>query len=200
MLFTPRQIRSNAAADAAPECRQRRRLLTGLALTAAALHLPQAFANIGPRPERRLRFSNLHTGERLKTTYWAQGRYLHSSLEEINHLLRDFRTGEVHPIDPRLLDLLYAIRERSGNHDNPFEIISGYRSAKTNQQLRSGGGTGVAKKSLHMQGKAIDIRLPGTPLRELHRIACALKGGGVGLYTGSNFVHVDTGGVRYWGH
>jgi uncharacterized protein YcbK (DUF882 family) len=197
MLFTPRQIRSGA--ETAPECRQRRRLLTGLALTAAALHVPQAAANIRPLFERKLQFSHLHTGEQLKTTYWAEGRYLSSSLDEINYLLRDFRTGEIYPIDPRLLDLLHTIRVESGNINNPFEIVSGYRSPKTNNQLRSNGNGGVAKKSLHMQGKAIDIRLPGTSLKELHRIACEAKAGGVGLYTSSNFVHIDTGNVRYWG-
>lgn len=198
MLFTPRQIRTDAE-DTAPECRQRRRLLAGMALGAAALHVPQAAANIRPLFERKLQFSHLHTGEQLKTTYWAEGRYLSSSLDEINHLLRDFRTGEVHPIDPKLLDLLHTIRVQSNNMSNPFEIISGYRSPKTNDQLRKGGGGGVAKKSLHMLGKAIDIRLPGTPLKELHHIACDAKVGGVGLYTGSNFVHIDTGAVRYWG-
>ena len=196
MLLTPRQIRSDA--EAAPECRQRRRLLTGLALSAAALHVPQAAANIRPLYERKLLLNNLHTGEKLKTTYWAEGNYLSSSLDEINYLLRDFRTGEIHPIDPNLLDLLHTIRQRAAN-SNPFEIISGYRSPQTNNQLRVSGGGGVAKKSLHMQGKAIDIRLSGTPLKELHRIACDAKAGGVGLYTGSNFVHVDTGNVRYWG-
>jgi len=197
MLFTPRQIQTDAD-DSAPACHQRRRVLTGLALSAAALHVPQAAANIRPLYERKLQFSHLHTGEQLKTTYWAEGRYLSSSLDEINYLLRDFRTGDIHPIDPKLLDLLHTIRLQSRN-SNPFEIISGYRSPKTNNQLRASGGGGVAKKSLHMQGKAIDIRLPGTPLKELHRIACDAKVGGVGLYTGSNFVHIDTGSVRYWG-
>jgi len=196
MLFTPRQVRVDT--DTAPESPQRRRLLTGLALSAAVLHVPQVAANIRPVFERKLQFSHLHTGERLQTTYWAEGRYLSSSLEEINYLLRDFRTGEVHPIDPRLLDLLHTIQGQSGSR-NPFEIISGYRSPKTNEQLRASGGGGVAKKSLHMQGKAIDIRLPGTDLDELHRIACAAKVGGVGLYTRSNFIHVDTGAPRYWG-
>lgn len=196
MLFTPRRIRIDA--DAALESPQRRQLLTGLALSAAVLHVSRAAANIQPVSERRLAFSHLHTGERLQTTYWAEGRYLGSSLEEINYLLRDFRTGEIHPIDPRLLDLLHAIQKQSGSR-NPFEIISGYRSPKTNEQLRASGGGGVAKKSLHMQGKAIDIRLPGTDLNELHRIACAAKAGGVGLYTRSNFIHVDTGAPRYWG-
>ena len=195
MLFTPRPV--SARADETPENPQRRRLLTGLALSAAVLHVPQVAANIRPVFERRLQLSNLHTGESLQTTYWAEGQYLSSSLDEINHLLRDFRTGEVHPIDPRLLDLLHGIQREAGSR-NPFEIISGYRSPKTNEQLRASSG-GVAKKSFHMQGKAVDIRLPGTDLKELHRIACAAGVGGVGLYTRSNFIHVDTGRPRYWG-
>ena len=168
-----------------------------LAGTAALLHLPVAQANIRPLFGRELKFDNLHTGEKLNTTYWAEGQYVSASLADINHLLRDFRTGEVHPIDPKLLDLLHLLQQKTGNA-NPFQIISGYRSPKTNAQLRSAS-SGVARKSLHMQGRALDIRLPGTPLKELHRLACDARVGGVGLYTGSNFVHIDTGRVRYWG-
>eukprot|EP01155_Anaeramoeba_flamelloides_P049246 Anaeramoba_flamelloidesc41464_g1_i10.p2 GENE.c41464_g1_i10~~c41464_g1_i10.p2 ORF type:complete len:197 (+),score=11.64 c41464_g1_i10:122-712(+) len=195
MLLTPRRQSRTEPSD--PECRKRRRLLGGLAGSAALLHLPVAQANIRPLFGRELKFDNLHTGEKLSTTYWAEGQYVSASLADINHLLRDFRTGEVHPIDPKLLDLLHRLQQHTGNA-NPFQIISGYRSPKTNAQLRSASG-GVAKKSLHMQGRALDIRLPGTPLKELHRLACEAKVGGVGLYTGSNFVHVDTGRVRYWG-
>lgn len=195
MLLTPR--RHPRAETGEPECRQRRRLLGGLAGSAALLHLPVAQANIRPLFGRELKFDNLHTGEKLSTTYWAEGRYVSASLADINHLLRDFRTGEVHPIDPQLLDLLHLLRQQTGNA-NPFQIISGYRSPKTNAKLRSAS-NGVAKKSLHMQGRALDIRLPGTPLKELHRLACDARVGGVGLYTGSNFVHIDTGRVRYWG-
>jgi len=195
MLFTSRRFKVNS--DTRPPCSQRRRLLGGVAATAAALHLPIAQAKIRPLHERWLRFDHLHTGERLDTTYWAEGQYLDRSLADINYLLRDFRTGEVHPIDPHLLDLLHRLQQAARN-DNPFQIISGYRSPKTNAQLRAASG-GVARKSLHMQGRALDIRLPGTPLRELHRLACDAKVGGVGLYTHSNFVHIDTGRVRYWG-
>lgn len=195
MLFTPRRFKADS--DSRSACRKRRRLLGGVAATAAALHLPVAQANIRPLNGRSLRFDHLHTGERLDTTYWAEGHYLDRSLADINHLLRDFRTGEVHPIDPRLLDLLHHLQKTARN-ERPFQIISGYRSPKTNAQL-SAGSSGVARKSLHMQGKAMDIRLPGTSLQELHRIACEARVGGVGLYTRSNFIHVDTGRVRYWG-
>ncbi|MBV0932421.1 DUF882 domain-containing protein [Marinobacterium weihaiense] len=195
MLLTPRRRKPGATAE--PRCRQRRRLLGGIAGAATLLHLPKAHANIQPLFGRELRFDHLHTGERLHTTYWAQGDYVRDSLADINHLLRDFRTGEEHPIDPRLLDLLHRLKQQSGN-DNPFQIISGYRSPRTNARLRAAS-NGVAQKSLHMQGQALDIRLPGTPLKELHRLACDAKVGGVGLYTRSNFIHIDTGRVRYWG-
>ncbi len=195
MLLTPRRF--NVDPDAQPNCRQRRRILGTVAATAAALHIPAARANIRPLHGRNLKFDHLHTGERLDTTYWSEGSYIQHSLSDINHLLRDFRTGEVHPIDPRLLDLLHHLQLETGN-PNPFQIISGYRSPKTNAQLRASS-NGVAKKSLHMQGKALDIRLPGTSLKALHQIACDAKVGGVGLYTSSNFLHIDTGSVRYWG-
>ncbi|WP_010323621.1 DUF882 domain-containing protein [Marinobacterium stanieri] len=195
MLLTPRRFQVDP--DAQPECRQRRRILGTVAATAAVMQVPVARANIRPLQGRHLKFDHLHTGERLDTTYWSEGGYLQRSLAYINHLLRDFRTGEVHPIDPRLLDLLHHLQQQTGN-TNPFQIISGYRSPKTNAQLRSSS-SGVAKKSLHMQGKALDIRLPGTSLSHLHQVACEAKVGGVGLYTGSNFIHIDTGRVRYWG-
>ncbi len=195
MLLTPRRFHVDP--EAQPNCRQRRRILGTVAATAAALHIPAARANIRPLHGRNLKFDHLHTGERLDTTYWSEGSYIQHSLADINHLLRDFRTGEVHPIDPRLLDLLHHLQLETGN-PNPFQIISGYRSPKTNAQLRTSS-SGVAKKSLHMQGKALDIRLPGTSLKALHEIACDAKVGGVGLYTSSNFIHIDTGKVRYWG-
>lgn len=195
MLLTPRRFHVDP--EAQPNCRQRRKILGTVAATAAALHIPAARANIRPLHGRNLKFDHLHTGERLDTTYWSEGSYIQHSLADINHLLRDFRTGEVHPIDPRLLDLLHHLQLETGN-PNPFQIISGYRSPKTNAQLRSSS-SGVAKKSLHMQGKALDIRLPGTSLKALHEIACDAKVGGVGLYTSSNFIHIDTGKVRYWG-
>ena len=147
--------------------------------------------------ERSLSFNHLHTGEKLKLTYWADGQYLPESLSEINRLLRDFRTGERHKMDRDLIDLLHRLQMATGNH-RAFEIISGYRSPKTNAMLRNSS-SGVAKKSLHMLGQAIDVRLPGTDLKHLHKAALSAKTGGVGLYTGSNFVHLDTGRVRSWG-
>jgi uncharacterized protein YcbK (DUF882 family) len=148
------------------------------------------------RPERSLGLYSLHTGERLRRVYWSEGRYLEDGLAEIGHLLRDHRTNEVHPIDPRLLDLLFALH-REVNGREPFHVISGYRSPKTNAMLRRRSG-GVAKKSLHMAGKAVDIRLPGRDLATLRRAALALEAGGVGHYPKVGFIHVDTGRVRAW--
>jgi uncharacterized protein YcbK (DUF882 family) len=147
--------------------------------------------------ERALSFRHRHTGENLdRRVYYADGRYLPDALKEINHLLRDFRNDEVRPIDPGLLDLLYALQLRTESQ-YPFEIYSGYRSPETNAQLRRVG-VGVARNSLHMQGKAIDIALPGVESNDLFRAAWSLQRGGVGFYGGSTFVHVDVGEVRTW--
>lgn len=146
--------------------------------------------------ERRLALRNLHTGEQINQPYWEQGDYLPESLSAINSVLRDHRSGEVYPIDPGLLDLLSALQQRVGSQQG-YEVISGYRSPATNGKL-AGASNGVAKRSLHMKGQAIDIRLPGTELAHLHGAARSMKSGGVGLYTASNFLHVDTGRVRYW--
>lgn len=145
---------------------------------------------------RGLSFHNLHTGERLKTVYWEQGHYVSGALDEINTILRDFRTGDVTEMDTGLIDLLYTLR-RTMATDAPFEIISGYRSPKTNAMLARAS-SGVAKRSLHMRGMAADIRLPGRELSALRRAARRLKAGGVGYYPKSNFIHVDVGRVRYW--
>jgi len=167
-------------------------------LTAGLAISSTAFAKLPALPaERKLQFYNLHTGESLDTTFCVQGGFVKESLQDINHLLRDHRTNEVCSMDPRLLTLLDDLK---GMLDvkQPFHIISGYRSAATNQKL-SQQSSGVAKKSLHMQGKAIDIRVPGVDARALQKSALALQGGGVGLYTRSDFVHIDVGRVRSWG-
>jgi uncharacterized protein YcbK (DUF882 family) len=150
-------------------------------------------------PERVLSFFNTHTGERLKTAYCGGGTYRPDALSEINHILRDFRANEIKPIDPKLLDLLHELGGTLET-DQAIHIISGYRSPVTNAQLRERGGsnTGVASHSLHIDGKAIDIRIPGVRLENLRAAARALKLGGVGYYPSSNFVHVDTGRVRFW--
>ena len=151
------------------------------------------------RPERVLSFFSIHTGERLTTAYCCGGAYQPEALQQINVLLRDFRANEMKPIDPALLDLLHELHGTLGV-DQPFHVISGYRSPQTNAMLRARGGadSGVASGSLHMVGKAIDIRVPGVALEQLRSSARALKLGGVGFYPSSNFVHVDTGRVRFW--
>jgi len=174
----------------------RRRFIQTFLGTTATLATPSLWASVQRAPERSLAFKNLHTGESLRTTFWAEGRYLNDELKAVNHVLRDHRSGDVHPMDPKLLDLLYVLQQ-SVAVNGSFYIISGYRSPQTNQKLRSKSG-GVAKKSLHMQGKAIDIRLPGCQLKHLRDAALELKAGGVGYYARSDFIHVDTGRVRRW--
>lgn len=174
-----------------------RRNFLKLGLLAAAVPLP-AFASLKPATgERRLGFNNLHTGEKLDLPYWIEGEYVPESLAEIDHVLRDHRTDQVAAIDTGLLDLLHRVNAALGT-SKAFEVISGYRSPASNQMLARNS-SGVAKRSLHVQGKAIDIRLPGVALADLHRAGLMLKGGGVGYYPKSNFVHLDVGRVRTWG-
>lgn len=180
-------------------CKVRRGLLkAGVAFALTGLSARPALAGFGQgkSAERELAFYNLHTGESLKTAYWSDGDYLPGALADINHILRDYRNDQVLPIEPRLLDLLHGLRSTLGA-TQPLQIISGYRSPETNAFLAART-DGVAKSSLHMQGKAIDIHVEGTPLDDLRRAAIALQGGGVGYYPDSGFVHVDTGRVRTW--
>lgn len=145
---------------------------------------------------RDLSFHNTHTGERAALTYFEQGQYQSGALQEIDNLFRDHRTGEVHPIDPNLLNVLYKLRETLQT-DKPFHIISGYRSPLSNGIMHSHS-NGVAKNSLHMLGKAVDIRIEGVNTRDIRDAAISLQQGGVGYYPSSDFVHVDTGMIRYW--
>lgn len=177
----------------------RRSFLKTTALTAGFFFLHGALtgtARAAARSERALAFYNLHTGEDLKTVYWSEGQYHPEALTQINHILRDHRSGEVAAIDARLLDLLHELAEAMGSSAH-FHVISGYRSPHTNAVMREHS-TGIARNSMHTQGKAIDIRLPGHSLSSLHQTAVSLRGGGVGYYPKSDFVHVDTGRVRYW--
>lgn len=145
---------------------------------------------------RELAFYNQHTGESLKTSYWADGEYLPESLADINHILRDYRTNDVLPMELPLLDLLYTLQGTLAI-PKPFQVISGYRSPQTNAMLAAHSG-GVAKHSLHMEGMAVDIHIEGVPLDRLRQAAIRLQAGGVGYYPASNFVHVDIGRVRAW--
>ena len=148
------------------------------------------------REERLLSFVNTHTRERLTTPYFADGRYLPKEMKALETFLRDHRTGEAHSMDPALFDILHELRLATGTK-SPFHVISGYRSAQTNALLRVQG-PGVASGSLHVQGRAIDIRLADVPCATLRDAALALGRGGVGYYRDSDFVHVDTGRVRRW--
>lgn len=143
-----------------------------------------------------LAFHNTHTGDQLKLTYFEQGRYIKDALHEINHLFRDYHDGSVHPIDPALLDQLYDLKHTLEVR-KPFHIVSGYRSPATNADLRKHS-DGVAKNSLHMEGRAIDIRIEGLDTRRIRNAALAMRRGGVGYYGRSDFVHLDTGSVRDW--
>src|SRR5437667_717194 len=182
---------SSNQTPANPLLGRRRLLRMGLAAAATSAIAPaSAWASLPPSPERNLAFHNIHTNETLKATYWRNGTADHGALTDINHILRDFRTGDVFGMDVKLLDLLTELHRRTGSKQ-PFQIISGYRSPKTNANLAAES-NGVAKHSLHMDGMAIDIRLPDVPLKTLHDTAVAMKLGGVGMYPASNFVHVNT--------
>jgi len=146
-------------------------------------------------PDRKISFSHTHTGEHFDLCF--NGRTCNPvAKKKLFSFLRDFRTGDVHPIDFRLMDILIKIQRETGSK-GIYEVISGYRSPKSNQMLRSSS-NGVAKKSLHLKGKAIDIRLSDLPTKELRDVALSLKSGGVGYYAQSDFVHIDTGRVRSW--
>ena len=175
----------------------RRQFLHSLTGAAAGLVLAAPLRQVfAATADRSLSLFHTHTGEHLKLTYFSDGLYHAEALKEINHYLRDFRTDEIHPIDARLLDILYTV-QNACNSNGTFEVISDYRSPHTNQSLR-GQGHGVAEHSLHMEGKAIDVRLTDVDTAYLKKAAASLKRGGVGYYAQSNFVHIDTGRLRYW--
>jgi uncharacterized protein YcbK (DUF882 family) len=145
---------------------------------------------------KMLSFEHTHTGDKLKLTYFEQGIYIKDALQEINYLLRDYHTDDIHSIDTALLDQLFDLKQTLGIN-KPFHIVSGYRSPFTNAQLRKHS-HGVAEHSFHMQGRAIDIRVEGVPTRTIRNAALAMAQGGVGYYPHNNFVHLDTGEFRTW--
>jgi uncharacterized protein YcbK (DUF882 family) len=186
-------------ADATAALVSRRKLLKmGLVALVPALIPGAAMAayHVIPKRSRSLSLYNLHTGESLKTTYFANGEYISGALREINFILRDWRQNEVKPIDPALLDLLVGIHHRLETRE-PFQIISGYRTPKTNAMLHFRS-EGVAVHSLHLDGKAIDICVEGRSLKNVRRAARSMFGGGVGYYPRTGFVHLDTGRLRFW--
>ena len=174
----------------------RRRFLQGCLGAGVALASPALFAARHPVSERSLALKNLHTGEALRATFWADGQYIKDELNAVAQVLRDHRSGDVHRMDPKLLDILFALQHSVGVSGS-FHVISGYRSLASNEKLRTSS-NGVAKRSFHTQGKAVDIRLPGCKLSQLRQAALDLQAGGVGYYPKSDFIHIDTGNVRRW--
>jgi uncharacterized protein YcbK (DUF882 family) len=173
----------------------RRQFVAG-GMAAAGVFMIPKFANASlSNMHRTLKLQSIHTGEKVSATYWEKGRYVPEALAEINRVLRDHRTNDVHPMDKNLLDLLVDLHHRLGSGAK-FEVISGYRSPRSNAMLHDRS-NGVAKKSMHMEGKAIDIVLADRSLSSVRDAAIQMGRGGVGFYSGS-FVHVDTGRVRKW--
>lgn len=171
-------------------------LRLGLAGFASAAATPVLAAVPGVKGIRPLRFHNLHTDEKLRIDYWKNGKYDRAALARINHILRDHYSGDEHPMNIRLLDMLHDLQARLG-HSGLIEVVSAYRSPRTNLRLASASG-GVAKHSYHTKGMAIDIRLPGKPLTGIYQTAQKMRRGGAGFYPDSQFVHVDVGPVRRW--
>jgi uncharacterized protein YcbK (DUF882 family) len=175
----------------------RRRLLKSAFIAAPALYLARHAGLVEAAAQPRwLSLLNTHTGESLELAYFAEGLYVPAALQRLNRVLRDHRTGEVGAIDPALFDVLHQVA-RSCRAEPAFEVISGFRSASSNELLRARGG--VARQSLHLSGMAIDVRLQGIECGRLRDVGLKLARGGVGYYPKSDFVHLDTGRVRSWG-
>ena len=200
MILIRNLLNKSRLSETEPHYDRRRFLKMGLgACTLLALPMSvsaHAVMKKGPF-EKRLGFLNLHTGERIHSIYWANGRYIPGALQDIYSVLRDHRTGDQCIIDTDLFDMLYLLQHKLGSKKE-FHVISAYRSPASNEMLAAKS-NGVAKASLHTFGKAIDIRLPGRKLSDLRAAAFSLQMGGVGYYRSSNFVHLDTGRVRFWG-
>lgn len=179
-----------------PRRRFLRHVLAGTSGIAAALPLARPL-HAAVADSRQLDLAHTHTGERLSLVYAQSQQYLPDALDSLNHFLRDHYSGTIGDMDPRLYDLLHAVHRLTGAR-RPYEVISGYRAPATNDTLRRSRGGGVAKHSLHMEGRAADVRLPGVRLSDLRDAALSLQAGGVGYYPDQDFVHVDTGRVRRW--
>ena len=172
------------------------RLAAACATSLVAGGAVRAAGSAEPPGARRIALRNLHTPDSLDIEFSRDGVYRPEALAAIQTLLRDYRTGEQHPIDPALLDYLYDVA-RAARADPVFSVISGYRSARTNQMLHERS-SGVASRSLHMEGRAIDVRLAGVNCADLAEKALGMQRGGVGYYRQSDFVHLDTGRFRTW--
>lgn len=176
-------------------------LAAGLAAAVTTLVRGRAFSSVASTdevilPRRELSLFNAHSEETLITAFWENGEYVPEALQQINYIFRDHRTGKIKEIHTELLELLYVLQNKL-NLSEPFHIISGYRTPKTNALLRRIR-RGVARNSLHMYGKAVDIRVPGFSSKQIRTAAMELERGGVGYYPSSHFVHVDVGDIRYW--
>ncbi len=158
--------------------------------------VPQA--KLDPVASRRLHLVNVHTREELDIVYFTHGMYIDENMAQLNHLMRDRRANVATAIDTNLYDQLLRLQIALGITD-PVHVLSGYRTPETNAKLRRRS-SGVAKFSLHMEGRAADIYIPGIPVKKLRNAALSLQAGGVGLYSRSNFIHLDTGAVRHWGN
>ena len=188
-----------AAAWPKPPKAAKARIVTSHELVQPVMERPLASMAAAPLPPtdiRKASIHNLHTGEMLDAVYWENGAYVPGALAEAMRVMRDWRNGDEHAMDPRLFDVLHAIQSRL-EVKTPFQLISGYRSPQTNAMLHAESGQ-VASKSQHLLGRASDIRIEGVELANLHKAALSLKAGGVGFYPVSNFVHVDVGAVRQW--
>ena len=198
-MYDPLKTTCDFLSAAIPTRRQV--LKMGLAASALLMTPWNVWAKVGKTiaelPERTISLYNVNTGEFLsKFVYWQDGNYLKGALDEISYLLRDHRTDEAIEFDPLVIDQAFTISNALGN-SKPFEIISAYRSEQTNKVLRSHSRR-VAKHSLHIEGRAIDLRLPGVPIKKLRAAALSLHEGGVGYYPRRGFVHIDSGPVRHW--
>ncbi|MGQ7844101.1 YcbK family protein [Granulosicoccus sp. 3-233] len=169
--------------------------IVSTALTGQAFAAP--LAELDPMASRRIRLVNAHTWEKLNVVYFTHGIYIDENIQQLNHLMRDRRANASIDMDTALFDQLLRVQMALGTEE-PVHVLSGYRTPETNAKLRRRS-PGVAKFSLHMEGRAADIYIPGVPIEKLHQAAMDMQAGGVGLYSNSNFVHVDTGSVRHWG-
>ncbi len=174
-------------------------LLTGTAVSTALTGHAYAASvpELDPKASRRIRLVNAHTWEKLNVVYFTHGIYIDENIQQLNHLMRDRRANASFDMDTALFDQLLRVQMALGTEE-PVHILSGYRTPETNAKLRRRS-PGVAKFSLHMEGRAADIYIPGIPVEKLHQAAMDMHAGGVGLYSNSNFVHMDTGTVRHWG-
>ncbi|MCE8007791.1 DUF882 domain-containing protein [Aestuariivita sp.] len=178
-----------------------RRALLG-AFAATAMTAAPTFASAagflrGAGDIRRIRMYSGRTGERIDMVYWIEGKYIKDALKEVNHFMRDWRTDDVKGMDIRTIDIMAAAHNLMDANE-PYMLLSGYRSPKTNAMLRSRSG-GVARNSLHLKGQAADLRLGSRSVSQMAKAAIACRAGGVGKYSRSNFVHMDCGAVRSWG-